>query len=196
MPDAAACLFFFDFVDPLSYLVDLSLDELEREARIGVERVGCELRPPPSPLTRPSDPLWAERWEAVRRAPPAVALEPPPLVPWTRKAHELLAFGRSRGVGDPVRRGIFEAYFGRGRDIGRVDELVDVAAAAGLDPTEARAALDVDAHLDDVLEARRRAERAGLLEIPALLVGRRLVQGFHNLGDLSTLLGGPPGGGR
>lgn len=195
MPDPAACLF-FDFVDPLSYLVDLSLAELEAAGRSHVERVGCELRPPPAPLTRPSDSLWSGRWTTARRASPDVPLDPPLLVPWTRKAHELHAFGRSHRAGDAVRRGIFEAYFRRGRDIGRVDELVEIAVAAGLDRTGARAALDVDAHVDDVLEARRRAEEVGLRDLPALLVDGKLVQGFHNLGDVSTLLGGSPHGGR
>ena len=195
MPDAAAFLY-FDFIDPLSYLVDVALAELEAQRGLRVERVGCELRPPPAPLTRPSDPLWRERWRAAETVSPARPFAPPPLVPWTRKAHELHAFGRSRGTGEPVRRGIFEAYFRRGRDIGRVDELVEIAVGAGLDRTEAKAALDVDAHVEDVLEARRRAEGVGLSDVPALLVGERLVQGFHNLRDLSTLLGGSPRGGR
>jgi 2-hydroxychromene-2-carboxylate isomerase len=195
MPDAHA-RFFFDFVDPLSWLVELALIDLEAGGHRDVRRVGLELRPPPSPLTRGSDGLWADRWEALRTASPDVGLQPPPLVPWTRKAHELHAFASSRDVGAVVRRRTFEAYFERGRDIGRIDELVEIGTAAGLDRTETKAALDVDSHLEDVLEARRSAERLGILDLPALLVGQKLVQGFHNLGDLSTLLGGPPPGGR
>jgi 2-hydroxychromene-2-carboxylate isomerase len=195
MPDAHA-RFFFDFVDPLSWLVELALIDLESRDDPGVRRVGLELRPPPSPLTRRSDRLWAGRWEALRSASPEARLEPPPFVPWTRKAHELHAFASSRGVGAAVRQRVFEAYFERGRDIGRIDELVEIGTAGGLDRTETKAALDVDSHLEDVLEARRSAERLGILDLPALLVDQKLVQGFHNLGDLSTLLGGPPPGGR
>jgi len=195
MPPADA-RFFFDFVDPLSWLVERALAELEAAGGPRVQRVGLELRPPPAELTRPSDPLWAERWEAARTAAPDVRFEPPPVVPWTRKAHELHAFAERHQGGASVRGGIFQAYFERGRDIGRVDALVEIAAASGLDRTEARAALDVDAYLEAVLGAERGAAELGIARLPALLVDGRLVQGFHNLRDLSTLLDGPPGGGR
>ena len=195
MPEPHARLF-FDFIDPLSWLVERALLDLEGSSGVRVGRIGLELRPPPSPLTRTSDPLWTDRWEEARRASPDVRLEPPPLVPWSRKAHELHAFAAGRDLGAPVRRELFRAYFERGRDIGRVDELVEIGAAAGLGRTETRAALDVDAHLEDVLEDRRRAEQLGIAVLPALLVGGKLVQGFRNLGGLSTLLGGPPRGGR
>lgn len=188
--------FFFDFVDPLSWLVERALVDLEGAGGARVRRVGLELRPPPAALTRPTDPLWAGRWATARGAAPQVRLEPPAVVPWTRKAHELHAFASGREAGAAVRRGIFEAYFERGTDIGRVDALVEIAAAAGLDRTETKAGLDVDAHLEAVLEAGRAAAAVGVADLPALLVDGRLVQGFPNLRDLSTLLGGPPGGGR
>jgi 2-hydroxychromene-2-carboxylate isomerase len=195
MPDADACLY-FDFLDPLSYLVDLALTEIEASRDARVARVGYELRPPPAPVARTTDPIWADRWDAVDRVSPTLGLHPPAIAPWTRKAHELHALAERRGNGSEVRRGIFEAYFGHGRDIGRIDVLVEIAADAGLDRTETKAALDVDAHEEDVLKARRSAQELGLVEVPALLVGRQLVQGFHNLTDLGTLLGGPPRGGR
>jgi predicted DsbA family dithiol-disulfide isomerase len=184
--------FFFDFVDPLCYLAELALRAREVSGAALAERVGYELRPPPAPLTRPSHTMWVARWETVRRLDPGLPLAPPALVPWTRKAHELHILARSRGVGAEVRAAIFEAYFRRGRDIGRIDELVRIAEAVGLERTETKAALDVDKHEDDVLAARRRAEALGIVELPALLFAGKVVQGFHQLPDLSTLLVGPP----
>jgi predicted DsbA family dithiol-disulfide isomerase len=188
--------FWFDFVDPLSWIVERALRDLEAPGGARVVRSPRELRPPPDPLTRSSDPFWVERREEAARAAPQATLAPPALVPWTRKAHELHAFAAARDAGPVVRRGIFEAFFEQGRDIGRVDVLVRIATAAGLDATEAKAALDVDKHAEDVLAARREADAAGVGEVPALLVQGRLVQGFRNLADLSTLLRGPPPGGR
>jgi predicted DsbA family dithiol-disulfide isomerase len=80
--------------------------------------------------------------------------------------------------------------------MGRIDELLRVAVAAGLDRTETKAALDVGAHEEALVEARRVAAALGVADVPALLVRGKLVQGFHNLTDLSTLVGGPRGGGR
>jgi len=188
--------FYFDFVDPLSYVVELALLELEAHGETRVERIGYELRPPPAPLTDISNPIWTPLWDAARRALPTARFDPPALVPWTRKAHELHVLAASRGAAAEVRRGIFEAHFREGRDMGRIDELLRVAVAAGLDRTETKAALDVGAHEEALIEARRVAAALGVADVPALLVRGKLVQGFHNLTDLSTLVGGPRGGGR
>lgn len=173
----------FDFVDPLSYLLDL---ETPRE----VEWVGFELVPPPNPLGSIDEPFWSARLEEARR--PArvtgVVLEPPQLVPWTRKAHELHLHAREQGKGDEVRRAIFAAYFGRGEDIGRIDRLVEIASSVGLDAAVARTVLGVDRFEEDVALARVAAAAAGVDDVPTIEVGSRLVRGFHNREDLGTLL--------
>lgn len=189
MSDAPAVLY-FDFVDPLSYLFELVLVDLESELGLEIAPVGYELRPPPVALVDISDPFWSARWEVARREGASVSWAPPALVPWTRKAHELHLFAEERGVGAGVRRATFDAYHRRGRDIGRIDELVEVARGEGLDPTEAKAALDVDRYEERLLEDRREADRLELVELPALLAGGELLEGFRNPTDLSTLLRG------
>ncbi len=191
-PSAA---FFFDFVDPLSYLAELELRKWEGATGGRVERVGFELRPPPAPLRTASDPEWSPRFDQARAA-ASTPLRLPSLVPWTRKAHELHALARVRGADDRVRLALFEAFFTHGRDVGRIDALVEIGASEGLDRTETKAALDVDRHLEEVLADRARAEALGVRELPAVAAGGKVVQGFHNLGDLGTLLGGPREGGR
>jgi predicted DsbA family dithiol-disulfide isomerase len=184
---------YFDFVDPISYVVSSSPELRSGDAagaRGDVEWVGFELRPPPMPLTASDDPLWSDR---ARRARPladalGLILRPPHLVPWTRKAHELHVLAGSRGMGDLVREAIFQAYFGRGEDIGRVDVLVEVAGASGLDRTETKAVLDVDRHEADVVGALSEARALGVGEVPSASVDGRLVEGFPDLTDLGTLL--------
>lgn len=190
MPEPLATLY-FDFVDPLSYLADLELCRLEPELPGRVVRAGFELRPPPAPLTAIDEPLWAPRWEEARALAPQIALHPPHLVPWTRKAHELHFFALERRVGDKVRRAVFEAYLVEGRDIGRVDELVTLGTAVGLDRTETKAVLDVDRFEERVAQARREAEIRGVATVPAIQCGNAPPRGFHNPGDVSTLLGAP-----
>jgi len=176
----------FDFVDPLSFL-------LSRKSSANADSTvwtGFELRPPPAPLTTVDDPLWSERWREARAQADrsGVELRPPRLVPWTRKAHELHALASARDLGDRVRAAIFEAYFTDGRDIGRVDVLIDIAEAAGIDRTEAKAVLDVDRHEADVTAARAEAEALGVDDVPTLLVDDELDRGFPDPGRLGTLL--------
>ena len=181
--------FYFDFVDPLSYLLELVGRAADGSSPAGVDRVGFEVVPPPRPLTTVDDPVWSLRYQIARPLASAagVALAPPSLVPWTRKAHELHHHAREVGAvgkADEVRLAIFEAYFARGEDIGRIDRLVAIAAACGLDPAAARTVLGVDRHEEDVVAARAAAAAAGIDEVPALAVAGRVLRGFHNRADL------------
>jgi len=179
---------YFDLVDPLSYLVERELGSLETGAL--VERVPFELRPPPRPLVLIDDDTLAERWAAARSlaARAGLALSPPRLVPWSRKAHELVALAAAHGVADLVRRAAFDAYMLGGQDIGRVDVLVEIAREAGLDRTEAKAVLDVDRHEEDVLAARRRATADRVEDAPVLVGRSGRLEGFHNREALRTFL--------
>ncbi len=183
--------FYFDFVDPLSYLTEIGLRALGPSVASGIERVGFELVPPPAPLSGVDDPRWAVRWAEARpaAADAGVRLAPPRLVPWTRKAHELHLHALEHGRAADVRLAIFTAYFERGEDIGRVDRLVEVAAALGLDAAAARTVLGVDRHEPEIVAARGAATAAGVEDVPTISVRGTLVRGFHNRGDLGTLLG-------
>jgi 2-hydroxychromene-2-carboxylate isomerase len=191
----------FDFVDPLSYAVAHALGmgnrrDGETAASPGASRVrwvGFELHPPPAPITVSDDPIWSELRKRALTWVPALDLPPgaPRLVPWTRKAHELHLHASALGAGDAVRAAIFEAYFRHRRDIGRVDVLVEIAAASGLDRTETKAVLDVDRYEADVAAARRGAEAVGVRDVPSLSLDGRLVEGFPDLTDLGTLLADP-----
>jgi predicted DsbA family dithiol-disulfide isomerase len=182
--------FFFDFVDPLSYLTEIELRALGPSVANGVERVGFELVPPPAPLTALDDPRWSARWALARPAAEAagVLLQPPRLVPWTRKAHELHLYAHEHGRAADVRLAIFSAHFERGEDIGRVDRLVEIGAAVGLDAALARTVLGVDRHEEGVVAARAEAVAAGVGDVPAIALPGALIRGFHNRGDLGTLL--------
>ncbi|HEU4467037.1 MAG TPA: DsbA family oxidoreductase [Agromyces sp.] len=60
----------------------------------------------------------------------------------TLKAHELLHFAKEQGLQLELSERLFRAYFTEGRHVGRIDELVGLAAEVGLDPDAAREALE------------------------------------------------------
>ncbi len=60
----------------------------------------------------------------------------------TVKAHQLIHFAKAHGKQAEMKERLLEAYFERGEHVGRVDDLVGFAAELGLDPEEARAALE------------------------------------------------------
>lgn len=190
MPTSAPRLW-LDLVDPLSRLVEHELRALEaRETVEEVLRSPLELRPPPAPLLDPEAEPWAERWRRARElaGERGVLLEVPRLVPWSRKAWELVLHGREVGAEQPLRDALFRAFHEEGTDVGRVDVLVELAASLGLDTTRAKAVLDVDRHAAAVAESAREAGTRGADTPPALWTGSELVQGFHDRDALRTLL--------
>lgn len=189
---------YFDFIDPLSYLLARELEVVLAELRAAdggdtfdVRWTPFELRPPPTPLTTSDDPTLAARWHQARALEVAAGLEfrPGHLVPWTRKAHELLLHAATANLQETVRTAIFECWLLEGRDIGRVDVLVELARDAGLDVTETKAVLDVDRFEADVAAAREAALSAGITNTPLLARGDRRLEGFHNRTALGTFLG-------
>ncbi len=183
--------FFFDFIDPLSYLEARELAGLEGGTPPSTAWVGLELRPPPTPLATVSDPSLAERWALAHAEAKGagVELRPPELVPWSRKAHELSLFAESQGKADVIRMRIFESYLLEGADIGRIDVLVEIGRTAGLDVTETKAVLDVDRFQAAVVAARADALAGGVSSTPTIVASGGRLEGFHNRTTLGTFLG-------
>lgn len=179
---------FSDFTCPFSYVTEAALARVEDTE---VAYRAFELFPAPARL-----PLGGPEVEAARPLADALGLRlnRPPIAARTRKAHELARFGESKGIGRPLRAALFAAYFGEGRDIGRIDVLVSVAAALGLDPSETKVVLDVDTFAGEVAHDGAEARRLGIAGTPALLLadgaGPRLVTGALSVDDLRALLAG------
>lgn len=138
---------------------------------IEIECRAFELYPVPAPLPIPEVPA---RWEdALRPLAEAVGIEvhARSYQPRTRKAHEAACFARERGSGVPMRAAIFEAYWNEGRDIGRIDVLVELGVRLGLDRTAMKIELDIDRYADSVLRDRAAAVQAGVEGTPTLFIG-------------------------
>jgi predicted DsbA family dithiol-disulfide isomerase len=180
---------YYDFIDPLSWLMAGECARLN-EPSGSVRHLPFELRPPPTPLTTVQDSTLSERWRIARTMAEKldVRFRPAPLVPWTRKAHELVLYGATEGVAT-LRMRLFEAYLFEGRDIGRVDVLVDLGREAGLDRTATKAALDVDRFQEELVALRLEALDRGIRTVPSLRLDDRALEGFHNRAAVRTFLG-------
>jgi predicted DsbA family dithiol-disulfide isomerase len=183
-------VFYFDYIDPGSYLVHRILQRLAVPSE-RITTVGVELAPPPAPLIDPADPAWAAYTRVVAELAADASLSwppPPSFCPWTRKAHELGRHAAERDRFDEVHDALFRAYFEDGADIGRVDLLVAIATRIGLDLTETKAVLDVDRHAEAVEKARLTALAEGLGRVPTVKSGAGSLEGPVRIDDLRTLL--------
>lgn len=180
-------ILYFDFIDPVSHLVSRMVDRAGVAAAI--EWRGFELSPPPQPMIDPGSAEWRTRQAvAARSGKGRNRTDAPPIIPWTRKAHELSEFARERDCFRAVRRALFRAHFVDHIDIGRIDLLLEIARGAGLDGSEAKAVLDVDRYTATVISHRRDALEEGVRDVPVLVQPGRRLEGPELLREIERAM--------
>ena len=101
----------------------------------------------------------------------------------TFDAHRLLHWAglQAQTLPDAQRRlkhALLQAYHGAGRNPADGSVLLELAAAAGLDPDGARAVLDSGRYADAVRAAERQWQQAGIRSVPAVVIdGKHLISG-------------------
>lgn len=106
----------------------------------------------------------------------------------SRHAQELGKYAERVGLLEPYQKSVYRAYFVEGRNIALWDELLPVAARAGLDPEECRRILEEGLCAKEVGDDWRRASALGIGGVPAFLCGGRLLVGFRPYRDLEALV--------
>jgi predicted DsbA family dithiol-disulfide isomerase len=83
-----------------------------------------------------------------------------------------------QGSQHALKKALLEAYHGQGRNPGAHDVLLETATAVGLDAERARQVLAGREFTDEVREAERFWQEAGIDGVPAVVINRRhLIQG-------------------
>jgi predicted DsbA family dithiol-disulfide isomerase len=162
---------FADFSCPYSYVTERALRSVVgSDAEIRYR--AFELFPEPTEAEAPR--AEDEEWQSLVGigARVGAVLEPIDFRPRTRKAHEAAAFARTRERESQLRDAIFAAYWTQGRDIGRIDVLLETAGTVGLDVEDLRIALDIDSHADAVLHDEDVAMRLRIPGTPTVYLGR------------------------
>lgn len=171
MPDL---LVYSDYVCPYCYLAEPALARLREEEGLEAEYRAYELRPAPVPLRDPGSPGLTREWEEVIlpvAAALGVEIRRPAVQPRSRKAHELAKLAAKLGAFGRVHRALFRAFFVEGRDIGRIDVLVELGAEQELDRTDVKVNLDIDQWTARVEEEEREALERGVGGVPTLVAG-------------------------
>ncbi len=102
----------------------------------------------------------------------------PERIPNTRRALELIEWGRANGVGDSLHERVMDAYWTEGRDITGWDGLEPLLDELGLDTARAREEVDAGLYRAAVDASTRHAQSAGINAVPAFVLdGRLLVSG-------------------
>ncbi len=136
----------------------------------GVPRTDLEKRYGPGVNDRTRATIEATGW----------TYNPPETIPNSRRALAVTELARDRGLHEPVHDRLMHAYWSEAADLGDEEVLLALVGAAGLDPEEAREALEDDTFVDRVLESTKTANMHGINAIPAFVFDHRLlVMGAH-----------------
>lgn len=186
----ASITVYSDYVCPYCLLAEKVLSDAIGDRDIRIAWRPFELRPDPVPTLRPEDPYLPSVWQ--RSVYPLAASLGVPIrlpsispQPRTAKAFELLAVAQDKGLDHPYSMRVLRAFFQEDRDIGDPERLIELAAEAGLDPDEARQALESGAYAERHREAQRHArEDMEITSVPTIVVGKRVFRGTPPLDEL------------
>ena len=106
----------------------------------------------------------------------------------SRLAQELGKWAESQGIGESFHNAVFRAYFVEGRNIGKIQELVDVARSVDLSGDEAREVLEARGFKEAVDSDWSRSRSMGVTAVPTFLLDHRFVVGAQPYEVLEQLL--------
>jgi predicted DsbA family dithiol-disulfide isomerase len=98
----------------------------------------------------------------------------------SRLAQELAKWTESQGKGDEFHHTIFRAYFVDGTNIGRVDELVTLAASLGLAADEAQEVIVARRFREAVDSDWARSRALGVTAVPTFIIDGQRIVGFQS----------------
>jgi predicted DsbA family dithiol-disulfide isomerase len=104
-------------------------------------------------------------------------------------SHELVHFAKSKGRQLEMTERLFEAYFLNGEHVGRVPDLVEIAASIGFDPAEVTEALESHRYLQDVKADVALAGQYGINGVPFFVIdGKYGVSGAQEATTFANVL--------
>jgi len=164
-----------DYVCPFCYLEEPIFAQLRDEFgnNVDVNWQAFELRPEPVPTLDPDGEYLHAVWNASvypMASERGMNLKLPPVQPRSRRAFELAEFARDKGRFDETHRALFKAFFEEGKDISDLGVLGEIAELVGVDPEEAKTAIELGTYQERVIDQQRRATALGIRAVPTILL--------------------------
>lgn len=104
-------------------------------------------------------------------------------------SHELIHFAKSKGRQLEMKERLLKAYFVNGEHVGRIPDLVKIAAELGYDPAEVTAALESHRFLPDVKADVALASEYGIQGVPFFVIdGKYGVSGAQDAETFANVL--------
>jgi predicted DsbA family dithiol-disulfide isomerase len=108
----------------------------------------------------------------------------------TVKAHELIHYAKAHGLQLEAKERLLKAYFEQGRNVGRIEDLADLAAEIGLDRDDVVRSLTEQEFLPAVRADQRQAIEYGIQGVPFFVIdGKYGVSGAQDAAAFADVFG-------
>jgi len=91
----------------------------------------------------------------------------------TFKAHQLLQFAKTRGLGNEAKECLLSAYFIEGKNIGDTSVLIELGKAIGLTEVDVNEALSNSLYAEKVVADIQEAQNLGITGVPFFVINRK-----------------------
>jgi predicted DsbA family dithiol-disulfide isomerase len=108
----------------------------------------------------------------------------------TVKAHELIHYAKSHGLQLEAKERLLKAYFEEGRNVGRIEDLADLATEIGLERDDVVRSLTENEFLPAVRADQRQAIEYGIQGVPFFVIdGKYGVSGAQDAATFAEVFG-------
>ena len=90
-------------------------------------------------------------------------------------SHKLLALGYKKGKQNPIIESLFYSYFIEGKDIGKIDELLNIAQQNNIDSKETIDYLQSTKNSAGLLQEEAQARNMGIKGVPCFIINKQYV---------------------
>ena len=106
----------------------------------------------------------------------------------SRPAQELAKWAESQGKGDVFHEAAFRAYFADGKNIAKMENLLDIAVSVSLNPDEAGKIIEERTYQEAVDADWQRAYQLGITAVPTFLYGENRLVGAQSYKTLKEFV--------
>ena len=91
----------------------------------------------------------------------------------SQKAHQLIQFAKSKGLGNEIEERLFQAYFTEGKNVADQTTLTELGKENGLDENELQVAFNDDKYLYQMKQDIQEAQNIGVRGVPFFVFDRK-----------------------
>jgi len=124
------------------------------------------------------------------------------VMPNTRKAHVIIAGAKEYDLQAAVTEGLFDAYFSRGIDLSKDENLITVGIAAGLERNIIEGWLSDESRFNDIVQSEKQSSKIGVHAVPFFIINDKyaisgaqpteaFLNGLQEIGSKSTVEAAP-----